>query len=167
MDEHALMSALQSPESFWDMPSFLRKYTLHDSALIQVRITPHAGVIALICWDLHWNSIVPPGYDTLAIQFTIPYLVNWNQGAWYQSTLDGATSYAVTEAEREKMLYESPVDLNAFGKGEDEIQPYMLDDTLTRTVFEGMNGSRAEITHSGQVCFACFDDSGNAQSIPK
>ena len=168
MDEQVLMSALQTPEALWDMPSFLKHYTLHDSGLIEVRITSyHTGVIALVNWDLHWNSSVPQGYDTLAIQFKVPYSVNWNQGTWYYSTLDGATSCLVTEEEKEKMLYADSIDLKEFGRSEDEIQPSVLDDTLTRTTFHVMNLSSAEVIHNEQVCFACFDSSGNARMVPR
>lgn len=161
------MAVLEAPASLWDMPSFLEQYTLHDSQLQEVRLIPGAGLLVLIDWDLHWNAIIPQPYNTLVIQFKVPYVTNWHQGAWHQSTLEGATSIKVSNEEREKMLNESAIDLRALQQGTDEIQPYMLDDTLTRTVFEGMNWGALEVLHNQQVCFTCFDNSGNTWSIPR
>lgn len=151
----------------WDMPSFLRAYTLHDSALEEFRHSPSVGVAIVINWDLHWNRNIPHDYRWLAIVFPLPYSLTWTQGSWHYSTLEGAASEFVSAADRERMLADGSVELQAFRNQRDEIQPCVFDESLTRTVFQGMNWSRITILHNEEVRFLCFDDLGSLFAIPK
>jgi hypothetical protein len=64
------------------------------------------------------------------------------------------------------MLNDNRFDLRAFQGGKDEIQPPMLDTSLTRTVFEFVNWGECEVLHNREVVFACFDSTGNFWEIP-
>jgi hypothetical protein len=157
---------LSERAAIWDMPSFLKAYTLHDSSLLEIRARPSADLLVFIDWDLYWNSVIPSQYNLLVIRFVMPYWAKWLQGSWHQPTLGGATSSVVLESEREIMLNDDRFDLRAFQGGKDEIQPPMLDASLTRTVFEFINWGECEILHGGEVAFACFDDAGHPWAIP-
>jgi hypothetical protein len=151
----------------WDMPAFLQTYTLHDSVLEEVRHSPRGGIAVVIDWDLHWNPAIPPSYRTLALVFPIPYSFIWTQGSWHYATLDGATSEVVPAADRERMLSDGSMEVRAFQNHPDEISPCAFDDSLTRTVFQGINWSRITILHNSGVRLFCFDDAGTWFAIPK
>jgi len=150
----------------WDMPSFLKAHTLHDSSLLEIRVRLSADLLVFIDWDLHWNSTIPSQYKLLVIRFVMPYWAKWLQGSWHQPTLGGATSSVISKIEREQMLNDDRFDLRAFQSGKDEIQPPMLDESLTRTVFEFVNWGECEILHGRDVGFACFDNAGNHWEMP-
>jgi hypothetical protein len=151
----------------WEMPAFLQAYTLHDSVLEEFRHSPSGGIAIVIAWDLHWNRNIPQNYRKLAIVFPLPYSLTWTQGSWYYATLDGGTSESVPLIEREQMLADGSVEIRAFQNERDEIQPCAFDESLTRTVFQGINWSRITILHNRKVHFLCFDEAGSLFAIPK
>lgn len=159
-DEHASASV-----SSWDMPAFLEAYALHDSHLVSVEIQPQLGILVSISWDLHWNRAVPPEHAALFIRFASPYSMRWSQGAWNQSTLSGARSALVSTAEREAMLDSGEFDLRAYQGKRSDIEPPMLDATLTRTIFELMNWATLTIVHGERVQFACLNTNGAVWSV--
>lgn len=148
------------------MPAFLQAYTLHDSSLYEVRTRSSAELLVFINWDLHWNKTISPAYDLLIIRFAANYWMQWRAGAWEQPTLDGATSEMVSQIEREQMLNDKRFDLRAYQNERINAQAPMMDESLTRTVFNFMNWGECEILHSAEVSFTCFDKSGNAGEIP-
>jgi hypothetical protein len=151
----------------WDMPAFLHVYTLHDSVLEEFRHSPSGGIAIVIDWNLHWNRTIPDNYRKLAIVFPLPYSLAWTQGSWYYATLDGAISESVPAVERERMLSDGSVEVRTFQNERDGIQPCAFDESLTRTVFQGINWSRITILHNGEVRFLCFDETGSPFPIPK
>ena len=150
----------------WSMQRFLSTYTVHDSHLTEVLITPHQGILMLIDWDLHWNPAIPAPFQRLGVWFTKPYLSQWSQGGWLQSTLSDATVEFVSQEERKRMLEDGTIDLRAFQSLPDEIPPAPFDDTLTRTRFKLMNWSTYEVIHHETVKFGCFNDEGHPFAIP-
>jgi hypothetical protein len=150
----------------WDMSSFLMAYTLHDSVLDEFRHSPLGGIAIVIDWDLHWNRTIPENYRKLAIVFPLPYSLTWSQGSWYYATLDGAISESVPAAERTLMLSDGSVEVRAFQNERDEIQPCAFDESLTRSVFRGINWSRITFLHNREVRFLCFDQAGSLFAIP-
>jgi hypothetical protein len=160
------VKAILKQSSIWDFPSFLETYTLHDSSLLEFRVRPSADVLVFIDWDLHWNAKIPSEFNLLVVRFVRVYWAKWLEGAWQQTTLGGATSKIVSEAEREQMLNDKRFDLRAYQNERDDIQAPMMDATLTRTVFDFVNWGECEILHSAEVGFACFDESGNLGEIP-
>ena len=151
----------------WDLPSFLAAYSLHDSALAEVRLDPWAGLLLLVQWDMVWNPQVPTDFDRLVIGIPAVYACSWSQGGWHQTTIAGATSAVVAAAEREQMLADGSVDLRAFQGPRDEILPAFDDPTLTRTTLDGGNWSRLRVSHGGAVSFLCIDAAGRAGPLPK
>ena len=160
-DEQAILEQ----SAVWTMPAFLETYTLHDSALYEIRARSSAELLVFIDWDLHWNKTISTAYDLLVIRFAANY---WTRraGAWEQPTLDGATSEVVSQIEREQMLNDERFDLRAFQNERDDIQAPMMDASLTRTIFNFMNWGKCELLHSAEVSFACFDKTGNLGEIP-
>ena len=161
-DEQALLKQ----SAIWNMPSFLETYTFHDSSLYEFRVRSSDDLLVFIGWDLHWNKAIPSEYNLLVIRFAKHYWAKWREGAWWQPTLDGATSKVVSQAEREQMLNDERFDLRAYQNERDDIQAPMMDASLTRTVFDFMNWGECEILHSAEVSFACFDESGSLGEIP-
>jgi hypothetical protein len=163
-----LYSTAEPVESIaWDMPSFLAGYTVHDSNLADIRLSPRDGLLILIDWDMVWNPRVPRQYHNLVIGVPQLYSVSWSEGSSRYYALADATSERVTEAERTAMLESGPIDLRAFQGGTDEIPPPFEDQALTRTTVTGMNWSRLTILHGGEVRFLCLDDDGTAGPIPR
>jgi hypothetical protein len=151
----------------WDLPSFLAAYTLHDSALAEVRLEQSDGLLVLIQWDMHWNKRVASQYQNLVIGIPMVYSVQWSQGGWNQNTLSGAASERVSAEERRQMLEDGSVELRAYQNARDEVPPPFEDEGLTRTTFESMNWSRLTVLHGGDVRFLCLDDEGRAGRIPR
>lgn len=151
----------------WDMPSFLKEYTLHDSGLAETRIFSFRGAIIRIDWDLHWNQAIASGFSTLLLRFAEPYSITWTQGSWRESTLSGAVSELLTLKDREKMLMDGTVNLSAFPMGQDGVQPCAFDESLTRTVFEGINFGLLTVLHTAQVRFLCLNEFGTCSAIPR
>ncbi len=149
----------------WEMPAFLRVYTLHDSVFEELRHSPRGGIAVSVDWDFHWNPGIPAIYQKLVIVFPLPYSLTWRQGPWYYATLDGAASELISAADRERFL--SSINIEAFQNDSDEIQPCAFDESLTRTDFQGINWSRITILHNSAVRFLCFDESGSLFLIPK
>ena len=153
------------PSAIWTMPAFLENYTLHDSALYEIRARSSAELLIFIDWDLHWNKTISSAYNLLVIRFATTYWTQWRTGAWEQPTLDGATSEVISQTEREQMLNDKRFDLRAYQNERDDIQAPMMDAGLTRTIFNFVNWGECEILHSAKVNFACFDENGNSGEI--
>jgi len=151
----------------WDLPSFFAAYTLHDSALVEVRLEQSDGLLVLIDWDMHWNKLVLPEYGNLVIGIPMIYAVQWWQGGWNQNTLSGATSERVSAEERRRMLEDGSVELRAYQNAKDELPPPFDDEGLTRTTFKSMNWSQLTVLHGGEVRLLCLDDEGRAGQIPR
>lgn len=162
-----LYSVAEKPEAVaWDMPPFLAAYTLHDSALAEVRLEQSDGLLVLINWDMHWNKRLLPEYRNLVIGIPLVYSVQWTQGGWNQDTLSGATSEPVSEEERRRMLENGSVDLGAYQGARDAIPPPFEDEGLTRTTFESMNWSRLTVLHGSNIKLLCLNDAGRAGHLP-
>lgn len=151
----------------WDLPSFLAKYTLHDSSLAEVRFEQSDGMLVLIDWDMHWNPRVPPEYSNLVIGIPMIYSIAWAQGGWNQNTLSGATSARVSQEERNQMLDDGSVELRAYQLGTGGIPAPFEDEGLTRTTFESMNWSQLTVLHGAEVRFLCLDKDGRAGHLPQ
>lgn len=151
----------------WDLPSFLAAYTLHDSALAEVRLEQSSGLLVLIDWDVVWNKRVPLQYQNLVIGIPTVYSVHWSQGGWNQNTLSGATSERVSAEERRRMLEDGSVDLRAYQDAKDGLAPPFDDEGLTRTTFESMNWSRLTVLHGSDVRLLCLDSEGHAGPLPR
>jgi hypothetical protein len=151
----------------WNLPSFLARYTLHDSDLAEVRLEQGGGLLVLIEWDMFWNKRVLPEFRNLVIGIPTIYAVQWSQGGWNQGTLSDATSERVSAEERARMLEDGSVDLRAYQGATDEFKPPFEDEGLTRTTFESMNWSRLTVLHGGTVHLLCLDDEGRAGQLPR
>ena len=148
------------------MPSFLERYTLHDSDLLEIRIRPSADMLIFINWDLHWNKEISSEFNLLVIRFNLVYRTKWLEGAWHQNTLSGAESKVVSEIEREQMLDDKCFDLRAYQNQRSDIEAPMMNASLTHTTFEIMNWGGYEVLHSAEVDFFCIDEFGNLGEIP-
>jgi hypothetical protein len=151
----------------WEMPAFLSAYTLHDSALIEVRLEQSDGLLVLIEWDMHWNKRVLPQFRNLVIGIPVAYSLEWKQGSWNQNTLSGANSARISADERRQMLENGDIELGAYQGAKDEISPPLEDEGLTRTTFRSMNWSRLMVLHGKDIHLLCMDDEGRAGELPR
>ena len=151
----------------WDLPSFLAACTLHDSALVEVRLGKWGGLLVLIDWYMHWNKRVLPQFRNLVIGVPRADSVQWSQGGWHQNTLSGATAERVKARERRRMLEDGSLDSRAYQGARDETPPPFEDEGLMRTTFESMNWSRLVVLHGSDVRLLCLDEEGRAGALPR
>ncbi len=153
----------------WDMPSFLERYTLHDSQLCEIKLVPILGAILRVQWDLFWNKPIPDGFDELVIRFHDTYWLNWNQGRLDLPTILEANSRIVTTAEREAMMNDGTVDLKCFDFRQEtsfDIQPCAFDELLTKTSIECIAGHNISILHGKAIQIVCINEAGERAVVP-
>ncbi len=141
---------------------FHERYTLHDSSLVSVWTDPVGAVVCAISLDLHWNLSVPKGHDELLVRFGSPYRLVWTRGGWLQSTLSGAETHQLSEAERTQLLDDPSLPSEAY-QGDESPGAYRhpaMDTHVALTRFELMNWGTLEILHGGDVQFAVINPEG-------
>ncbi len=143
----------------WDLSSFNEIFTLHDSHLTDLLISPFNGIICSIQWDTVWNKGFPEGYDTLVIYIPLFYsntLYNYNIEC--QCIMECESSI-ISEEERLQLI-----DLKEFdaftSANENELQHPAVNPATTLTKMYILSGN-FEILHPSPVKIVVMNDMGD------
>ena len=147
------------------MPTFLDRFTLHDSSFHRINIDDDRRVTVEVEIDSVWNSSIPKGFETLALRFEEPYRVSWVRassdmfGGGQDVTV--AESVVLDSAERDALLVDTDFQPREEHPSTSTLPQLADDPSLTLTTLEFVNGDKLSILHGGAVRVVVVD-SGSA-----
>lgn len=141
-----------------EFSTFLAQWTLHDSYWNGLFLTLNQGAVALLHWDMVWNTLIPQEFNRLVIRFHRVHSLSYETGWLGCEILADVETEVLSEAERTALFDSIPSGLD--NQAAQEAYGHLLDEKLTRTRFLNVLGAKLELIHSPEISFLCFNQAG-------